>query len=594
MADFNYDIKEFTNIKKYDDQIIREHAGRNDLFTEMEQAYHMESPELTALKNKQSKIKLTLYPGPRNAIDGLMRLMIATDPDFKIPIDVERVKVQEQSNKIEKISKAIWTKAGRVYGDPVHYDLIRMAGLFGEVHAGVINTQELIDDAGDNNAWKQQAERVNAITPFLFDVYHSKRCYPEWSRLGLKGWVGTQATTVGELEDRYGAKAKNALKYEGQEYSRFHKRTLREHWDLKWRCTYVVGANVPIKMEEHGLKEIPIASHLVEGSKVFDTPEQRRAPFLYKYIKSGLWNRQNLWLTAFYTILSGIGLTPAFKETQGQEGQFSHIDWEKYRVVVPPGNTFEVMPTKGILTPEMVEGYNLAKELETESTMYKQAFGEPLGKNTAFSYVALMSQAGRLPLMVVQKKGGWIIGDLMRIALTQHKDLGSDVFTSKAFGSDMVLNAGDIPDYFEIEANLEIILPQERLQLLSIINQATDGQDPIASKRWGRELLNIGQSDEMQEEIWSEQTAEAEKAMYLTQKMQEAAQLAQQMQGGGGAGGGIATPMRGGGGGMGGENQANPRVPVKGSASPNTPDAQSKGGGAPMEGDQGAYAEGEE
>ena len=588
--DDQFDIAKLKDVQDYSKQMEMDHSERDTMFDEMERMYHLDWDERDKVERRNKNVKVTIYPGPRVQIDGLVRLICATNPTFTVPIEVEQEDVKGIADNLEKRANTIWRKAGRVQGDPVHYDLIRSAGIYGEVHAGIVSTSDMVEQAkGGSKAAQKAAERAAATTPFLYPVYNPHSCYPDWNDYNmLRFWYGAREVTAGDIEDRFGEKGKNALSHGGKDYQRHDSKILKETWDLEYHHVWIDGIDIPIWQEEHDLPEIPIVAQLIEGSRLFDKPEQQRAPFLYKYMKSGIWKRQNLWLTAFYTILYGIGFTPMFVEHQGKAGAKARISWNTPggRITVPPGNKFEVLTNKGVLDPSMQEGYRIAQDLEIDTTMYKQVMGESVGKNAPYSSQVLLTQTGRLPLVLVQKKGGWIIGDMMRLSLQMLKE-GGKQYKSKAFGTDMVLKSGDIPDHFEIEANLEIVLPQERLQMAALIGQLTGGDNPSASMKYAREkLLAIGQSDEMQEEIWSEVSSKAHFTDYLTTMMQQAkmrneqammqAQQAQ-MQAQGGMQPGMQPGM---------EQQQPGMQNVAGAPSPNIPPEMMAGGEIPLEGEQ--------
>lgn len=48
---------------------------------------------------------------------------------------------------------------------------------------------------------------------------------------------------------------------------------------------------------------------------------------------------------------------------------------------------------------------DMLKSSEAESTLYRQTLGEPLGSNAPYSMVSLLNQAGRLPLVPLQRLG---------------------------------------------------------------------------------------------------------------------------------------------------------------------------------------------
>ena len=88
--------------------------------------------------------------------------------------------------------------------------------------------------------------------------------------------------------------------------------------------------------------------------------------------------------------------------------------------------------------------------------------------------VALLNQAGRLPLAGPQERLGWMIAELGEIALEWYRTQGQ-TYTYTEAGSRQELNPKDIPEDVELTANLDVNLPQDKLQaanVASILMQA--------------------------------------------------------------------------------------------------------------------------
>jgi hypothetical protein len=175
---------------------------------------------------------------------------------------------------------------------------------------------------------------------------------------------------------------------------------------------------------------------------------------------------------------------------------------------------------KQIVDPNLWQALDIAGQKLAESTIYKQTLGEPLGKNAPFSMVALLSQSGRLPLVAPQRILGWAIGSAMEIALNWMKAdqrQGTAVYQGR-----LELNPDDIPDDFEIEALLDVNLPQDDLQNANVANMLTEGEDPLVSKDWVRQnILKIEQPSEMVDQIWEEKAANLKALQYFTWQLQQ-------------------------------------------------------------------------
>jgi len=194
--------------------------------------------------------------------------------------------------------------------------------------------------------------------------------------------------------------------------------------------------------------------------------------------------------------------------------------------------------SKVVIDPSLMQGWDIANTLEQESTIYRQTLGEPLGMNAPYSMVALLSQTGRLPLVSAQRKSGWAISEAVELAMKWLRFTGGRKV--KAYNEEYAaeIEPNLIPEHFEIQAALEVNLPQDQLNAANAANVLANGEEPMVSKRWVREnVLNIGQSRDMTYEIWAERAAEMFNQMYQNDQMQRMAQAAQAAQQPGAAGG---------------------------------------------------------
>ena len=82
------------------------------------------------------------------------------------------------------------------------------------------------------------------------------------------------------------------------------------------------------------------------------------------------------------------------------------------------------------------------------------------------------------------------------------------------------LKPADIPDVFELEAKLDIALPQDKLQQSNVATMLTSGEIPLISKNYAREtFLRIDQPSAMTEEVWTERAAEMKDIHFNQQQL---------------------------------------------------------------------------
>ena len=305
---------------------------------------------------------------------------------------------------------------------------------------------------------------------------------------------------------------------------------INEYWNNMYHAVWLTEyADEPIIASEHGLPFIPIVAQITEGSDLFvGEGQDTRQPFLYTLYKSNIWKRRNLSLTILYSMMNAIGTNPLFVYKRKNPEKHLDVDWSR------PGGVIEIDSdeefgslAKQVIDDSILQGLDVADKMIEESTMFKQTLGAPLGANAPFSMVSLLSQAGRLPLVPYQRLTNFAISDAMKMAFEMVRLEGGNKEILGEEGME-TLNAKDIPEIFEIFANLDISMPQDERQQVIMATQATFGEDPLVSKKYARERwLKIGQSDEMQEEVWGERFGNQQANMTF---MQQQMILAQQQQ----------------------------------------------------------------
>lgn len=499
------------------------YGARNTLYDAMERMFLLQWDERERVQRTADNVKITLSPSARNTLLGAIRLLTATEPVISVPAVSDEVGAATASDELEKFTAAMWNAAGRVRGDPVHYDLVRSCMLFGEYHVAITSTADLVEmSKGRSKAEQARAEAVAERTPFLFEVWDPRCGYPEVDALGLRSFFREAVMTWGEVLAKYGDLAKAVEK--GR--SAYEQVTLCCWWDTERAAVWVRGDEAPILQEALNLPALPVVAGLVEGGRLFSKVENQAQPFLYTIYQSGLWQRENLALTALYTNVFAVMANAMFLEEPPATGGRAETDWSVPggRVVVPPGGRFA--PLNLGVSSGLREGLQVAQNLTQESTMYAQALGAPVNGPANYSMTALLAQGGRLPLTTAQRKASWAIGDVLRTALVMLRERSGTV-RAKYEGPGAEIEAGNIPAGVEVRASLDVALPQDKLQAANIGRMLVEAG--LVSQRWSREnVLNIPAAADMTREIWGERAAEAMYMQYVKDQLAALAQQAQQ------------------------------------------------------------------
>lgn len=521
---------DLNDIKHGADLLVSTYAERDGQGEALRRMFHMEWSD----QPDQDWIKATMSPSAYNAVMGVTRIMTSTNPAFSVPFDEAEADSKGQSEKLERAAKALWGSAGRAMGRAAHYDLVLSGALFGEMAASVTATADLLEHArqsGDTRNVKRM-EALSKQTPYTFDVYNPLTVYADRDRFGLRGVLRRTQTTYGAVLDEWGQLADRLTWGSKGEPGRRQAVTLCDWYDWEQRAVWLdgLGGDDPILHEDHGLPFLPFEVAVTEGTALFAEPHLQRFPLLYGMLKSNLWKRENLSLTMIYSLVFALGSSPLLMWKAEEESGNLVIDRSLPAGVVRLKKDEDLQPlAQKVLDPAQTFGLELAQNLNEESTISKMALGAPPDNALAYSAINTLVQSGRLPLMGIKEMGGKVIGKLVTTALAWLKHNGGEGNRVYADGQGYVeLRPADIPDEPALNVGLDPDLPTDKLQLANIAEALTGGENPLASKRWAREnILNIGQSDAMDREIWAEKRAQLEfqkAAAMIAQAMQQSAQ----------------------------------------------------------------------
>lgn len=513
-------------VKSTASQLVADYSALRKEQLDCENAYFMVDNQMPSGISKP-----VISPDAHNKVRGSARLLSATEPAFNLPAAKNLKANGINSSDFELAANAMWAASNLVQEINVEHDMAHSGTLYGEMHLAIVSTKDMLDGAqravSENkdkdrkpllDAALKHAQSVNKRTPFIFPPLDSNTCYARKSRVGLEAHYQKVEMTVADAIVQYGADALRVVKARKS----FELITLHIFFDRANTYVWIDGEAEPLVAGPNGLSFIPRAYYVPEGSTVYKKPEQQIIPFLYPVIKSGIWNKQNLFLSVTAAAAAAM-MNSQFVMEQGSDGATVELDLKTMGgiVYVPQGSKLYPL-AKDIINPQLVAQYQLYDQLVNESTIYDQTLGQPLAGGPTFSEVALMHQAGRLPLSPIQKGMAALFANAMSIAFQWMKDVGKSTIQGKD-GQNIEIDPTKITDSLNFEAQVEVKMPtdsQQGAQTAVAVNQAG-----LASKEWQREnLLSINQSDVEQKKIWKEQMADAMTQTLLPQFIEMLAQ----------------------------------------------------------------------
>ena len=504
--------KLYNEIRTYCDNLRGQHEKRDTQAQGMEDMYLMHKTQHDeALEAISKDVVLTKSTDERVAIQGVLRLLTTTVPSITMPRDKNDVAYMETSDDIERLGNALLASSDKTTLKPLHYNATLCGSLYDELQIQVVCTADLVEAAeGASPAALARAKRVAALTPYQFIALNPKSGYPVWDTLGLQAYHRQTTVTLGQVVDQYGKTVEELIATSGKTLDevRLNPVTLYDFWDTTYRCTWLDGYDRPVMMEEHGLPFIPIVASIAEGSDLFDSAEDKREPFLLTVFKSKLDQRKTEALTAMATMNRVRGFSPTLRFKRGEPGQdvptmgrlglFQFVD-------VPAGAEFDEMPHAS--DPATMDMLSIANGKTEAATIYNSVLGA--SQSNTYSQTALLSQLGRIPLDTVRAQTGRAIADAVEIAIewirVRAKPLSVRNYRSGALSD---IDPSTIPEYINLDCNLDVALPQDKLQAANIASTLLKAG--IVSEEWiMEEILKIGQPSQMQKTILKEQVTKA-------------------------------------------------------------------------------------
>jgi hypothetical protein len=488
----------------------------------MEQYYTMIPKQPIPKDSDQTAV--TYDTDMTNRFMGAWRLLTATEPEFSVPTDQNSPDTLTISSPMEKAAKIMWAASGKQGGMPLEKEAVHSALAAGQVDILLSNLieEEQPDEPkeGENDVSYWRRKNAEAKTPIYFEVSPVRNGYPLRAKYGLQAYARIYETSVAKFREEWADVDTLPFLLNKKALDRI---TVIDGINESVRYAWLDGDQRPFYAYENKSGIVPVISQVTEGSLLLNNPSLQARPFLYTAHKSGLPQQKSMALTAIYTVIKAIALGAAWKHKRGSK------DPHDLRVrFVGPLSVFELdededispMLSKGAIDPAVLTALEIANQQIAESTIYSQALGEPLGANAPFSMVALLHQAGRLPLTAPKVLTGWAIASAMELAFMWLKATGKDLNLS-SMGQKVTVKAKEIPIDVQFEAKLEIDLPQDIREVAGVVG-AFAGK---VSNRWIRENLmkGVGQSEAMQEEIWKEQAADFffQRMLMMFEQMQQ-------------------------------------------------------------------------
>lgn len=467
------DYKRFENTKKYAANMEARASARMQSAKKYMDMYELDSSIISSIEKVGDHVKAIVDPSPRVRLQGAKRLLTSTKMAFQIPHDEG---TNEVYDKMEALANAMWRVSGKVNGTAPENDLVTTGLIFDQCDILINKTSHYLDafDAGvkrrqENGepeykpppAARARIKRLVDSTPIIFEVGHPLGSYPEWDAFGLSRYLSVKVVNRQYIADMYGIAA---------EFDAMHDEvTLMDMWDLEYRTIWIFEEDDdPLVQAQHNLPFIPVVSYLMEGSrKLWANPDEQRQPFLYTMDKAGIWDMNTINLSAMATNVKTFGLIANFIYSGETEPDYDVTGVMGVHKVRPDEKLEPIeMPINGAALQNLM---SVGNDLTTQATIYTQTLGQPLGgSSTTYSETALLHQAGRLPLVTIERQVSAAAAEAMWIAMSWLKLEPNKTFYARSRMESIALEAKQIPEHFMFDARLEIDLPQDKASIATV------------------------------------------------------------------------------------------------------------------------------
>lgn len=452
-------------------------------FEQYRRAYMMDWQE----KPKNSEIdrndwKITPSPSARNEVIGQKRLLDTSELHVEVQ---EGEQTSRNNDKIERGLKRIVESSGDGRRARVISDATLAASLYGPV----ILTADFYKDiltAGGLPEWKKRhVEKQERKAPAVVHVLNAEECSFELDDGLILTFHRKYKLRGMQVKSRWGELPSKPLK-DNQEY------IVLDIYTPENRVIEVEGYGT-VMAAPHGLNCLPIGIGFSGGTELFYKPEETINSFLYGKTKAQLWEWETSLLTAIRTNMNMRGLLgPMFHVEGTDEISITHAGGA--RIMRSDGKATPI--DDAIIDPVVFRIMEQINQMNGETTIFGQTLGKNINQDT-FSGLAMLSSAGKLPLIDPQRGMEQAFGNIFDYILYRIKEDGLD---------HPVLSASDVPDQYELKVEFKPDLPQDTLRNATIASQLGG----LVSQEWTHtNLLGISDSNAMKKQIAKETIRDA-------------------------------------------------------------------------------------
>lgn len=475
--------EEIDSIKQRARALETTYTTRGNMFQRYREIFFMDNME----KPKDQTVDkrdwaLTPSPSGRNEVTGMKRLLDTSDMNVVV---LEGSTPSRNSDKIETALKRMLDVSGEGREARVESDAMLSAVLYGPVVLGAEAINDSLSVAGIPEYKRMHLQKLARRSPFIIRALNPEESSIERDEGLVTLHLWKYKLLGSKLKTRWGIKeASDKTEY-----------TVWDVFTPEYHVVWADGIRKELLAVPHNLNCVPIASSTAGGTELFHKPEERINSFLFAKAKGDLDKRENMILTAIFTQIKRRGLL----------GSMYWIDPENAPEDITINYQNGVMYAKGkvsavndkIIDPIVMQIKGLLDDLSGESTIRGATLGENAQGVGTFSGLAMLSSAGKLPMIDSQRALSAAFRDIFLHILYRIKN---EVIENT------LIQPSEIPDDLDLEVTFTPKLPQDTLRNAQVASSLGDK----VSEEWiHTNLLQINDTPAMQKQIAKEQIKKA-------------------------------------------------------------------------------------
>ena len=492
--------EEIDSIKSRARALESTYTSRGNMFQRYREIFFMDNMD----KPKDQTVDkgdwaLTPSPSGRNEVTGMKRLLDTSDMNVTV---LEGNTPSRNSDKIETALKRILDVSGEGREARVESDAMLSAVLYGPVVLAAEAINDSLSVKGIPEYKRMHLQKLARRSPFIIRALNPEESSIERDEGLVTLHLWKYKLLGSKLKNRWGiTEASDKTEY-----------TVWDVFTPEYHVVWADGIGKELLAAPHNLNCVPIASSTAGGTELFHKPEERINSFLFAKAKGDLDKRENMILTAIFTQIKRRGLL----------GSMYWIDPENAPEDITINYQNGVMYAKGkvsavndkIIDPIVMQIKGLLDDLSGESTIRGATLGENAQGVGTFSGLAMLSSAGKLPMIDSQRALSASFRDIFLHILYRIKNEVID---------NTLIQPSEIPEDLDLEVTFTPKLPQDTLRNAQV---AVSLGDKVSDEWIHSNLLQIGDTPAMQKQIAKEQI----KKGMLTRLLQDPQVMGQLMQ----------------------------------------------------------------